>query len=189
MLQVEPLHIAIVGQPAVVFLTGPPPVRGQGPVVPRAETAVADIGIIEGIVEVEAKVCVIAPVQLVAAGSVRFGHDAPVPGELPGLFQQEGEVRPLLHVRAVAGVAVRPPFQAAPHDQVEVEAVQLPPLLEPGFRQALPGGRISVGALPDLFRPEGHQLLHKSAELFLAELPVSVRNQPLKRPVAPLHVA
>ena len=56
----------------------------------------------ESVVEVETKVGVIAPVQLIAAGPVRSGQDAPVPGETPGLLQQEGEVGPLLQLRAAA---------------------------------------------------------------------------------------
>lgn len=52
----------------------------------------------ESVVEVETKVGVIAPVQLIAAGPVRSGQDAPVLGETPAFTDSmAGRHRPLLH--------------------------------------------------------------------------------------------
>ena len=187
--EVDPLQIALVGQQAVGLVAGPPPIRGQGPVVSCADAALEDVGIVEGIVEVEAKVRVKAPVQLIAALPVGAVQDAPVPGEPLRLLQQEGEVGPLSQLRAASGVAIPSFFQAAPHDHIEVQAVQLQPLPEPGLRQALAGVRDGVRALPDLLRPEVQQLRHQGLELVLAELLLLVRGQPPEGPVPTLHVA
>ena len=74
----------------------------------------------------EAEMTVIAIAGLVLAFPVRSVCDTPASGEPLRLLQQKGEVGPLL-LFAAPGVEVAPPAQAAPHDQIKVQAVQLPP--------------------------------------------------------------
>jgi len=64
----------------------------------------------ESVVEVETKVGVIAPVQLIAAGPVRSGQDAPVLGETPAFTdsmagRQGLSSMPLANVRSMSCVA------------------------------------------------------------------------------------
>ena len=138
----------------------------------------------------EAEVLVIALVQLVAFPTVGLGHDAPSSGQAPGLLQQECKIRPLFLHRAVRiGFRIRPLAQAAPHDQVEVEAIQLPPLPDIGLCQAFSGVRILVRVLPQSLCPMPHKLLHQAAELLLAETPLPVRDLLPEGVSVPLHVA
>ena len=179
---VDSFHIALIRQALQVVLAFPP--GAQGAVVGDP------LGIHKGLVEMEAEVLVIALVQLVAFPPVGLGHDAPSSGQASGLFQQECKIRPLFLHRAVRiGFRIRPLAQAAPHDQVEVEAVQLPPLPDIGLRQALPGARIFVRAFPQGLHPALHKLFHQTAELLLAEVPLAVRDLPPEGEAVPLHVA
>ena len=179
----DAFHVALIGHGIKSGIRQPPP---------GTHSAVVGLSlrINNGFIEMEAEVCVIALVEFIRFAAVRTGHDAPSPGNPPGLFQKKSKIRPLLRHEAVRiGTCIRPLVQTAPHDQVEVESIQLPPLPKIGFRQALSCSRIPVHIRLQLLRPAAHKLSHQNTELLLAKVSLPVRDLRPEGVSMPLHMA